>query len=51
MTATKRPRAKAPPIWCEHCNAEINEAGVRSCLCKTCESKSKITPEIRRFFK
>ena len=50
MTATKRTRAKAPPIWCDYCNAEVNEAGVRSCVRKTCESKDKL-PGTRKVFK
>lgn len=38
--------SKPAPIWCDHCNAEIAEAGVRACLRKTCESKAKL-PEKR----
>lgn len=30
---------KVKRIWCNHCNAEISAAGVRSCLRRTCESK------------
>lgn len=50
MTATKRARAKAPPIWCDHCNAEINEAGVRSCLRNECKTKARL-PDARKVFK
>lgn len=46
----KRTRAKAPPIWCDHCNAEIMPAGVRSCIRQTCESKDKL-PGVRKVFK
>lgn len=46
----KRTRAKAPPIWCDHCNAEIMPASVRSCLRKDCKTKA-LLPGARRVFK
>lgn len=41
---------KSEPIWCDHCNANITEAGVRSCLRKTCQTKDKL-PGARRNFR
>jgi hypothetical protein len=43
-------KQKSAPIWCDHCNTEINVAGVRSCLRKTCESKA-LLPDVRRVWK
>ncbi len=43
-------KIKYPPIWCEHCNAEISVAGVRSCLRKTCKTKD-LLPDARKVFK
>jgi hypothetical protein len=43
-------KEKIKPIWCEHCNAEISVAGVRSCLRKDCKTKA-LLPDARRVFK
>lgn len=37
-------------IWCDHCNAEISIAGVRSCLRQTCNTKD-LLPDAKRVFK
>ena len=44
----KRTRAKAPPIWCDHCNAEIMPAGVRSCIRQTCATKAALAARDRQ---
>ena len=43
-------KIKHPPIWCEHCNAEISIAGVRSCLRQTCKTKD-LLPDAKKVFK
>ena len=43
-------KIKYPPIWCDHCNAEIMPSGVRSCLRKDCKTKA-LLPDARRVFK
>lgn len=29
-----------PPIWCDHCRAEISPAGIRSCIRQSCQTKA-----------
>ena len=41
---------KVPAIWCDHCNAKISVAGVRSCLRQTCKTKD-LLPDAKRVFK
>lgn len=48
MTAAKRSRAKAPPIWCDHCNAAIMPASVKGCLRQTCRTKALLADRERQ---
>lgn len=43
-------KAKPAPIWCDHCNADITVAGVKSCIRKTCETKA-LLPDAKRVWK
>lgn len=43
-------KVKHPPIWCDHCNAEISISGVRSCLRQTCQTK-ELLPDAKKVFK
>jgi hypothetical protein len=43
-------KEKVKAIWCDHCNAEIKLAGVRSCVRQTCKTK-ELLPDARKVWK
>lgn len=38
---TRIRRSTPPPIFCQHCNADIEVKAIKACLRKTCEHKDK----------